>query len=257
MNSKNLYNDCFVVFLDILGVKNLVTEFEEKKDLMKNLIDTLKINKVFSEANQKITSDKGMLDIRSWYFSDSFVFLMKAKSQNLPHLFLIIRYLQDRFWENGYLLRGAITKEKMYYPKKNENILLGQGIINAYKLESEIAIYPRIVVDKEVIDFIDNNQTDAKPFGNNGKLRDFIKPDNDGIYFLDLLNNGITRKKNEIIVSQDNTFSIQWNSEENSNLTEVINSVKNIISTNKSNDIKIKQKYDWLKSYLENSKSGN
>ncbi len=35
----------------------------------------------------------GVLDIRGFYFSDSFAFVMKKAPRNLPHLFLIIRYL--------------------------------------------------------------------------------------------------------------------------------------------------------------------
>ncbi len=253
MSEKIKYEDCFIVFLDILGIKNLVKEFETKPDLLEKHINTLKINKAFSEANQKETS-QGLLDIRSWYFSDSFVFLMKADSKNLPHLFLIIRYLQDRLWENGYCLRGAITKDKMYFPKKNENILLGYGMINVYKLESEIAIYPRIVVDDKLFNYIDKKNIQAKPFGNNGELKEFIKKDYDGVFFMDLLNENILRKQGEQIRSKNDSFSIQWNSEDSSNYDIIKLKVEKIIEDNSSKNVKIKQKYDWLNSYLEQSK---
>jgi len=253
--SENLkYEDCFIVFLDILGVKELVSNLDNKPELLKKIIDTLKINQVFAESNQKKTT-QGALDIRSWYFSDSFVFLMKTKNKNLPHLFLIIRYLQDRLWEKGYCLRGAVTREKMYYPNNDENILLGQGIINTYKLESELAIYPRIVVDNNLVKYIDDELI-AYPFGKSGNLIDFIKKDYDGVYFLDLLNKNILRKKNEKVVKEKNSkFFISCNPNAKSNYDNIIGKVNSIVHANLTkeyiNKIKIKQKYEWLKSYLE------
>jgi hypothetical protein len=251
--SENInYEDCFIVFLDLLGIKKKVSEFSKKPELIRNLIDTLKINKVFSEAKKKLTSE-GMLDIRSWYFSDSFVFLMKSEPTNLPHLFLITRYLQDRLWENGYCLRGAITKGNMYYPKENENILLGQGMIDAYKLESEIAIFPRIVVDEKLFEYINEKNIKSDSFGDNEEnLKELIKQDYDGMYFLDLLNKNILRKKGEKVSKSNSTFSIQWESDDESNYESIKSAVSKIISDNLSrNDMNIKQKYNWLKSYLE------
>ena len=223
-------------------------------DLINKLIEVLKINSKF-ESNTKNTS-RGKLEIRSWYFSDSFVFLMKKKNneKNLSQLFFIIRYLQDKFWEKGYCFRGAVALGGMYYPDKNENenILLGEGIIRAYELETKVAIYPRIVVDEKVYNFIMNNKSPCSPFGKRGtKLIDLIKKDKDGIYFLDLLNPKILRRKDEKIKCKNEYFSINWEPCGESNHEHIIRKVDKIVEKGLENDnIQIKQKYEWLKSYL-------
>ncbi len=74
--------------------------------------------------------------------------MLKEKEDDLHHLFIIIRYLQDRLWESELCLRGAITRGKMYWPEKEENIFLGPAMLKAYVLESKIAIYLRIVVSE-------------------------------------------------------------------------------------------------------------
>ena len=155
------YKNCFLVYLDILGLKERVRD--ESPETLDTLIDALKINMPFTQAHGKETTDDGKLDIRSFFFSDSFVFMMKAEKKNIPHLFLIIRYLQDRLWEKGLCLRGAIVEGDMYWPTKKENIILGPAMIEAYKLESEIAIYPRIVVTEKLFRYIEDNGVSAHP----------------------------------------------------------------------------------------------
>jgi len=271
LDANNKFEECFVVFLDILGVKNSVKNRNQNGDLINELIDVLKINSKF-EPNIKNTSS-GKLEIRSWYCSDSFVFLMKKKGneKNLSQLFLIIRYLQDKSWENGFCLRGAVTLGDMYYPDKNENVLLGEGIMRAYELESKVAIYPRIVVDEEVYNFIKSNELRGYPFGEDGtKLIDLIKKDKVGVYYLDLLNPKILRREGEEIKckklnsknlrkkgekikckKEEKYFSITWNSNKKSKFEYIKDKVGEIVEGGlKNENIKIKQKYEWLKSYL-------
>ncbi len=156
--NENSFQDCFVAFLDILGVKNLLNDIKGKRELIDHIIKAIKINSRIAKADTKRTSNDGDLKIRSFYFSDSFAFIMKKEPQNLPHLFLIIRYLQDKFWEKGFCFRGAITIGKMYFPGRNEDVLIGKGISDAYKLESQIAIYPRIVISKDLLKYIEKEK---------------------------------------------------------------------------------------------------
>ncbi len=261
MSEYNL-EDCFICYLDVLGVKNLLKEIEngENKKLLEDIIKVIKINSKITKSTSKETSKDGNLDIRSFYFSDSFAFIMKKEPRNLPHLFLIVRYLQDRFWEKGFCFRGAITVGKMYFPKKEENVLIGPGLVEAYKLESEIAIYPRIVVDEKLVEYIKNKNIKGSPFlekQNDGFLINGIKKDKDGIYFLDLLNRKVLRKIGENIINENKRFSIVWNRESKSNYERIIGEVEEIVEKNiNSTDEKVKQKYEWLKSYVEEIKSG-
>jgi len=244
--------------LDILGFKDKV--FETKKDdkLLETLIKSLRINQYFTQSNKKgvrNNTEKRKIEMRSYFFSDSFVFMMKENTKDLAHLFLIIRYLQDRFWENDLCFRGAITKGEMYWPKSNkENIILGPAMIEAYKLESQIAIYPRIVISETL--FINNENIDAWPIGNStNRLRKFIKEDKDGIYFFDILHPEVIRKKGEDIKQGNGDFSIYWDDSMENNYKNILKQVEEIVEKGiRNQDEKIKQKYEWLKSYLEESR---
>ncbi len=88
-------------------------------------------------------------------------------------------------------------------------------------------------------------------------LIDGIKKDKDGVYFLDLLSPKILRKEGEGIRQDTNIFSITWLNDAETSYLRILEHVKNTIDNNiNSNDPKIRQKYEWLKSYLEESKRG-
>ena len=266
MNNKKIikYEECFVAFLDILGFKNKVFETKNNKSLLNHLIETLRFNQYFTTSDNKKINDGRKIAIRSYFFSDSFVFFMKENDKDLPHLFLIIRYLQDRFWESDLCLRGAITKGNMYWPEdKNENIILGPAMIDAYKLESQIAIYPRIILSDSLVDYINNHNIKAKPISNNpGKLKAFIRRGEDGVYFFDTLHPHIVRKQGEKVkqyrkTEQENrSFTISWNNNAKSNYGNIFIKVREIATNGiKNKDDRIKQKYEWLKSYSESWKT--
>ena len=180
--------------------------------------------------------------------------MLKEKKDDLHHLFVIIRYLQDRLWKSKLCLRGAITRGKMYWPKKEENILLGPAMLEAYALESKIAIYPRIVVSEGLSKWISDNEIKADSVIQKEKLEDAIRQDKDGVYFFDILNPSIVRKQDEKIKSGNGWFSISIGNKP-SNYSGVLKSIEEIIRNNMTKeDEKTKQKYNWLNSYIEESR---
>ncbi|WP_439880310.1 hypothetical protein ACSX1A_14235 [Pontibacter sp. MBLB2868] len=58
--------------------------------------------------------------------------------------------LQDRLLSKGVLIRGGVTYGKLFH---NGQICFGEGIIRAYELESREAIFPRIIIDKNISRF--------------------------------------------------------------------------------------------------------
>jgi len=55
----------------------------------------------------------------------------------------------------GVLTRGGITKGLLYH---SSNIAFGPALIEAYRLESEVAVYPRVVLDPTLTKSIVDNQ---------------------------------------------------------------------------------------------------
>ena len=253
------YQECFIAFFDILGFSEKVKFAEDDPIEISVLLHSLNICSSISSGNKKITNDSGRrrtIKIQGRYFSDSMVFFLEEDPKNIGHLFLIIRYIQDNLWKAGFVLRGAITKGRMYIPnsKKESNITLGPGIIDAVYLESKIAIYPRIIISDNLLEYIRNNNINAYPFAENGYLVDYLRQDNDGIYFLDLLNRNIIRKTSERLEKKGNNFSIEWYSDDNGNHDEIMTSVSRCINNSINHkDESVRQKYKWLKIYKDNA----
>ena len=258
------YKDCFVAFLDILGFSEKVADSQNNQETLKILIDSLSICGAFPSGGKKKVDSQGQrtISVQSRFFSDAVVFFMQEKPKDIAQLFFMTRYLQDRLWGKGICLRGAITLGSMHWDDYADlNITIGPALIEAHKLESEIAIYPRIIVSEDLYSYINNKNIKADPFGGglnashdpDALLKDYIKRDADGVYFLDLLNSEILRTNDEVLESSgDDKFSITWNFLSGSNHDYMLTKVDEIINENitSSKDEKIRQKYEWLKSYM-------
>jgi hypothetical protein len=95
----------------------------------------------------------------------------------------------------GWLVRGGITIGELFL---DETMVWGKALLKAYNLESHIAIYPRIVIDREILSKIVTSE----------ELSEYILQDFDNIYFLNylciqhfggqLLMNGFTLMQDEI-----------------------------------------------------------
>jgi len=250
------YEDCFVAFLDILGFKSKVLDSQNNEETLENIIQSLKIVNSIPSGGKKVSSGSGgtrTIQIRSRFFSDTLVFFLKVKKEDIAQLFFIIRYLQDQLWERGICLRGSIVRGQMYWTEKDDNVTVGQGLIDAHQQESTIAIYPRIVVSERLHEYIERKSPEAFPFGNYRatSLATYIAQDADGVRFLDLLNPNVTRAHDERLKLYDNSgFSVVWTEGSPSRHSEILRLVDNIIQNNKtSTSEKVKQKYAWLRTY--------
>jgi hypothetical protein len=249
------YEECVVAFLDILGFKEFVKESESSPETLKNLIQAMQAVNAIPAGEKKVSNAGGrqrMIDIRRRFFSDSLVFLLKKRSADIPQLFFLIRYIQDQLWAKGYCLRGSIVLGKMYWLQTDDNVTVGPGLIDAYKSESEVAIYPRIMVSDELDSYIKGNKIHAVPFGaDGGVVGDYVRRDADGVLFLDLLNAGITRHKGEKLIHRNGEgFSVQYNKSQPSMHATMMNAIREIVKKNRDNeDLNVRQKYAWLETY--------
>lgn len=265
-DTKIIYETCFFAFLDILGFRSKVIESQDSSVEIGTLIESLKLCGAFPSGANKTVDSSGehrKIKVRSRFFSDTVVFFMQENPRDIAQLFFIIPYLQDQLWEAGICLRGAITIGDMYWPADDylhdHNITVGPAMIEAYKMENEIAIYPRIIVSRSLYSYIDQKKIQSYPFGFNNELKDLIHQEEDGVFILDLLSPYVARYKSEllyVVISEGYNFTIQYHPDSGNNHSQVISSVKQLSEKNiTADDEKIRQKYQWLKSYVEKSES--
>lgn len=156
-DSRPVYRRCLTTFLDILGFKQLIRT--QSPEFVHRLLDDLKRHATPNDF------DKSELDAESLNFSDCVVRSIHVESEhNLTSPQGILWYeLFGLAWIQGCVIyefgvfpRGAITVGDLYIDAE-EGIVFGPALNRAYKLESEDAVYPRILIDPELYQyFIDN-----------------------------------------------------------------------------------------------------
>jgi hypothetical protein len=135
---KIRYTESIVLFLDVLGFSNLVYSK-----------DKTKIEDYFSYVQSDFRKYLSERKFNYIIISDSIVVTTKKTKENLSELIFVIGKIQYQLFLKGILLRGAISFGKLYFNKPS-NIIVGPGLIKAYKLEST-AKYPRVIIDRQII----------------------------------------------------------------------------------------------------------
>jgi hypothetical protein len=199
----------FVAFLDILGFKEMV-----EADMMgQNNVNLAKLFKCHQSAAQ-IFHDGPDCQIRQ--FSDSIVISKPFAADSFEWFAIRIAQYQRLLLSEQMLCRGGIAVNKHF---SNDSFTFSAGLIEAYKVESKTARYPRVVVSPEVMELIFPDRT-AFP--------SFLVQEDDGLYFVDYI--GLDLRKR-------------------SRLTKSIVAVVNALLT--SADSAVREKGLWLAAYSD------
>lgn len=161
------YEERLVAFIDILGFKEIVKQSEKdpsKVELIYSVLNYLKNWEVSEKWDLKLVEieedaqKRGVenFDIRgktnSTSFSDSIVVSVKVDNNTNEMASTLIVNLANIgaiLFEQGILFRGGLTIGNIIH---NENgTVFGQGLIDAYQLESKNAKYPRIILSDRLI----------------------------------------------------------------------------------------------------------
>lgn len=145
------YENRYIAFIDILGFRSLLKErtAEELYDII-NKFQT----QSFKAKQNKINKEEDFkLDFQVTCFSDNVVIscLNEKDEKNSTSL---IHFLEEivnyQLILNIYkiTIRAGITKGELVH---QDDICYGPGLVRAYYLESEIAIFPKIVIDNNIV----------------------------------------------------------------------------------------------------------
>jgi len=180
-------NYCFVAFVDILGFREHVKKFinpkqEADEQILENiksaLEDALKLTKTDENRELKLIRYKVFSDCACISVPDFYSHFNDASTLCLFLVFL--NGYSFQLMRRDIYLRGGLS---LGFHHEEENIIFSDGLIKAYDLESK-AIYPRIVIDEEVVERIKrlwiNNKEVLLDFGIEKK----IITDGDGITFI-------------------------------------------------------------------------
>ena len=130
------------LFLDVLGFSNLIQN--RKIELLEIIRDLVEQQKRINSSEQK----KAYSDLQINAFSDCFIASNYAEEWAVLQLFNYASYLQGKFLWHGILTRGGLVIGEIHH---SQDIVLGEAIVSAHRLESEQAFYPRVIVDESAL----------------------------------------------------------------------------------------------------------
>lgn len=174
--------DYLIAYIDILGAKNLLKSDDNLFSDIYTAFFTAVLFSVgvefFTEHNVKVKifSDNILIgypiqDIANkehvFQLYRSLIFFLKA-----PLLLLLNKHI---------LFRGAMTINKLAI---NDMMVWGQGVLEAVDLEENVAIYPRIVLSKRLVEYLQSYGYDDASF----ELSFEVLKDFDGCYYFDYFN---------------------------------------------------------------------
>jgi hypothetical protein len=141
-------------------------------------------------------------------------------------------------------------------------ITLGPALVEAYELERDVAVYPRVVASDKLQSWLSEHRDDsAFPLSppNGGQLRDFFRTGDDAVPFLDLLHPGCRRDDTQRIVrtrEADGRYVARWESGRHTHDDVIENTTS--VAREALNECrcpeKIRVKYKWLQSYVNEVK---
>lgn len=148
-DKKMLYEDRIVAFIDIMGFKQIIAstidekgnERVEKTHHVKYLLEL--VSNVFEEHPDLETTKIAT------QFSDSIVISFKyTEPSQVYHTLVDVLHLHLELVNLKETVRGAICFGKLHHTEK---LVFGPGIVKAYEFETTSALFPRIIIEPEVI----------------------------------------------------------------------------------------------------------
>lgn len=137
------FEERIVAFIDILGWKAKVEEAVAEPALVGIMAAVLNMFSVFEQQGLVPAQD----DARISTFSDNVVVSIRHDPDHLSGFLVGLGRVQAGVAAMGFFLRGGVTIGKLSHTSHH---VFGPGLNRAYKMESEEADTPRIILDPSV-----------------------------------------------------------------------------------------------------------
>jgi hypothetical protein len=208
---KNSYKKSLITYYDILGFSELV-----------NTKSSEYIYGILNKFKKTSTNENEARVITTLNVSDTIIRLVYQIDESLStdgnstffQEIINMSYIIHDLFADGILVRGGIVFDDVFWDKQ---FYFGPGIVNAYSIE-KTAIYPRIVIDKNLLEELEiiNGSTDGeinlklikivcsseKQINEIENILSYFKKDSDGEYYLDYLTLLEREYRNEYLFGQ-------------------------------------------------------
>jgi hypothetical protein len=250
------YQNRVTAFIDILGlsdhllnrngkkfaknIASIVTELLSKDGKLNVKLPHIKLSYSVKAAFPGWHEDRNDVDCLISSISDSIVisvpeFVTRREERQHPLFSTLVCmemvfHLQRNLLQLGVLTRGAISFGRLHHAN---NIVIGDALVSAYRLESQSAIFPRVILAPEIQKLLLGKHSPPLKFGfERERIAQMFTRDADGMYFIDYL--GIDPYNMER----------DWKKR----LAKIEKFISYELRTER--DLRIGQKLNWLQSYI-------
>lgn len=166
---KRSYDDKLVAWIDTLAMRNKMRDSDDAEEIFTIMS---KLQNYVDNACSKLVA-KGKLN----YLQISDGFIIVADLDSVNELCEILCQIQWHvLFYSQMLLRGALTAGKVSM-SDDSKLIIGPAFIEAFAMESENAIFPRILFANEIKEYISGE----------GISFSYLKEDSDHFTYLDFL----------------------------------------------------------------------
>lgn len=186
------YREAMLVYIDILGFRKIIEKSANDPHVIPSMLSIMQDLKKQTSEGGRVIRDEGtnkpVSIFRGFNFSDLTVRATYIDTSTnyvdvLKWEFLYLAGIQAQHLCYGdFLLRGAISNGQISMePDRSipDDIIFGPALVRSYELESKKAIYPRIIIDSDVIGKADQSDDVLWP--------NYFHKDDDGQFFIDYL----------------------------------------------------------------------
>lgn len=168
------YEDRYCAFVDVLGFSEIIA------GIGRGDVDVWEIRNLLDKVHTRDNSASATADktLRAQSISDGVCLSTAVTADGLRELLFSLEQLTTGLLAEGYFIRGGVVRGRIYHDK---NMVFGDALVRAYRIESLIAKYPRIVIESDVAKEairIAHDQPDRT---------EYVKQASDGPYFLHVL----------------------------------------------------------------------
>ena len=168
---RKTYDERLVAFIDVLGMREIIRN--EENDAEDILFIMGQLNKYVESACEDLLVNSRL---SYWQLGDGFIIVTNLDClDKLCEILSIVQWLV--LIDSKMLLRGAVTAGKVIM-SEDSKLIIGPAYIEAFALESDNAIFPRIIIADEIQQFISSENITFK----------YIAEDNDKFKYIDFLN---------------------------------------------------------------------
>ncbi len=230
LEQADLYEERYVGFVDILGFENLVREADQ------DTTRRLAIIKALTMVNEAPPPEESVPDLRAQIFSDSLIISASRTPKGLWHLLMSLKALTWNLLQESILVRGGISLGGIHH---DNQIVFGMGVISAYRLETNVARYPRIVLSRAVAEEANKLATARTSDGLNSVN---LQRDKDGVMFLHYLDTLA------LLNRQAPKELAEWEISFLRNGKKIFNFIQNVLNVT-LDEPSVYEKYRWLADY--------